>query len=218
MEEKTEGITLKTIPYSEKNRILTVFTKEFGLISIFVKNSDVKKNLSLTSPFCRGEFVIKRKSQMASFLDGTIFDCYLKLRESQSAIENGYSLAKIILKTQPFPRKSGGIYALFKSYLDHVFLKNGSSLICSFQLKVLLYEGLLNPQSLSDFTDSEKETISSLALERSFNRLNDIMVDEKLRVKIMREEGLEPSQDCSHYHLKVARLPISPSSQKEKLL
>ena len=29
-------------------------------------------------------------------------------------------------------------------------------------------------------------------------------------VLLVRRRGLEPPQDCSHYHLKVARLPIPP--------
>jgi hypothetical protein len=37
---------------------------------------------------------------------------------------------------------------------------------------------------------------------------------------LVRERGLEPPQDCSHYHLKVARLPFRhsrPSSQGTEL-
>jgi hypothetical protein len=32
----------------------------------------------------------------------------------------------------------------------------------------------------------------------------------------MRGRGLEPPRDFSHYHLKVARLPVSPSSHEKK--
>lgn len=44
MEEKVEAIVLKSIPFQEKNRILTIFSKEEGLLSLIVKK--------ISSPIC----------------------------------------------------------------------------------------------------------------------------------------------------------------------
>jgi hypothetical protein len=47
------------------------------------------------------------------------------------------------------------------------------------------------------------------------SRAHDLVGDEGFEpptslTVVVRTRGLEPPQDCSHYHLKVARLPIPP--------
>ena len=55
---------------------------------------------------------------------------------------------------------------------------------------------------LTDTVTFQKEKLHILWSFSFWNKLNQTMV---------RERGLEPPQDCSHYHLKVARLPFRHS-------
>ena len=70
MQEKIKGITLKATVFKENSRIIQVFSKDLGIISILIKRISSKKTnlLSLSSPFCYGEFILKKsKGDITSF-------------------------------------------------------------------------------------------------------------------------------------------------------
>ncbi|MCK4934174.1 MAG: DNA repair protein RecO, partial [Simkaniaceae bacterium] len=68
--EKTQGITLQSIPYKEKQRIISVFTKDEGIISLIIKGLSEKKIsfLSLTTPFCLADIIYKKGRSDIYFL------------------------------------------------------------------------------------------------------------------------------------------------------
>ena len=47
--EKTEGIALKTVPYKDGQKILTIFAEKQGLTTLLVKRLSLKKIISKTS-------------------------------------------------------------------------------------------------------------------------------------------------------------------------
>ena len=105
MEEKVEAIVLKSIPFQEKNRILTIFSKEEGLLSLIVKKISSPHLLALTTPFCVGEFLYKKgRGDLFSFRDGTIYDSLSFLRNNFESLQAASSMARAILKF-PFPPK-----------------------------------------------------------------------------------------------------------------
>ena len=59
---KEEGITLQSIPYKEKTRIVTVFTKNSGIVSIIIKNLSIKKPnfFAINNPFCISNLVCQK--------------------------------------------------------------------------------------------------------------------------------------------------------------
>lgn len=146
-EERIEGIVLRSMEYKEQERIITLFTGE-GLLNLIVKGISRKKPslLSLTTPFCRAEFVYARKnSDLLKFLDGTILDEHLLLRHQLSHLKAAGCLAQAILFSQLPEKPSPLLYALFSSYLKHVtHFQDPSGLIASFHLKMLSCEGLIS--------------------------------------------------------------------------
>ena len=145
-EEKTEGIVLRSLDYKDNQRIITLFTPQ-GLLSLIVKglNSRNTQLTTLTSPFSQGEFLFKRgRSDLLSFLDGSLIDSHLFLREQLSSIETASALSKVILTSQLAGKCSFELYALFCCYLKQIpSFASPSSLLASFQLKLLTHEGLL---------------------------------------------------------------------------
>lgn len=146
-ERREEGIILKSTPFKEADRIVIVFTPNQGVLSLIVKH--LSKNrpamINLTTPLCRGEFIFKTgRSHLHRFIDGTIFDLHLPLRQSYERLECGAKMLNAILTSQMPEKSAPSLYALLITYLKH--LENSPSPItlwASFQLKLLKHEGLL---------------------------------------------------------------------------
>jgi DNA repair protein RecO len=144
-EESTLGIVLRSLDYKDSQRIITAFTP-IGRISIIVKGITRRSALlALTTPFCEAEFVFRRsRSDLLLFLDGTVIDNHLLLRGRLSSLETAGSLAHAILSSQLEGKSSADLYQLFRFYLKQIpSFESPASLLASFQLKLLSYEGLL---------------------------------------------------------------------------
>jgi DNA repair protein RecO (recombination protein O) len=143
MEEKTEGLLLQTVPYLGQSRILKIFSKKEGLITLFTK----KKNLNaLGSPFCIGEWAYKKgKGDMDLLQDGSLIDPLLDLRKSFAALSAAGSMAQDILTSQLPAQEALALYELLRSYFKKLpqFI-HPEILAISFRLKLLLLEGLLS--------------------------------------------------------------------------
>ena len=146
--EKTEGITLKSIEFREYQRIITVMTKDMGLISLIVSRLGSKnyRLINLTSPLTCGEFVFKtRKSDLWRFLDGSILHAHAPIRQELSRLNAAQSMLKRILDTQLPHKPAPALYLLLKSFLARLQTTNApDTLQIAFTLKLLRHEGLLS--------------------------------------------------------------------------
>ena len=213
--EKTEGITLQSIPYKERQRIVTIFTKKNGIISIIIKNLSSKKPkfFSLNSPFCLAEFIYKTGRSNIHFLkDATILNEHLFLRKDLEFINSAYLMTKAILDSQLQGKNAPHLYTLLKRYLQKIpKIKSQKSLLISFLLKVLLHEGILNikekcnlcenkassihhgecicPHHSSAYTHNfsveEFQSLKNLAYIKSFLKIDEIKVEETLKEKTL---------------------------------
>ncbi len=146
-EEQVEGIVLRAFDYKERQRIITLFTQEAGIISLIIKEIS-KKNfrlLSLSTPFSQVEIQFKKgRSDLFHYIDGTIIDEHLRLRQQYAYLQTAGSLAQGILQSQLPGKPAPFLYLLFRSFLKQVPLfDNHATLLASFRLKLLRHEGLL---------------------------------------------------------------------------
>lgn len=215
MNEQEEGITLQSIPYKERTRIIKIYTKKRGLLSLIVKGISTKKPslLSLNSPFCFADFIYKSgRSDIYLLKDVTIKDKNLSLRGDLESINSAYLMVKAILDSQ-LPNKSAPtLYALLKKYIKNVSkFKCKDSLLISFLLKLLLHEGLLHLNSKCNickeestainlgesvckdhinplshiFTKEEFQNILTLSSAKAFSKLKDIETETPLKEKVL---------------------------------
>jgi len=143
--EEVEGIVLKTLPYQENKRIISVFTENGILQFIVTLSSSNTHLLSLTTPLSHALFIYQpRSSQLHLFKEGSLLSSHLDYSRSYQHLETAMVLIQTILSSQ-LPGKSAPL--LYK--LLHVYLKNLTScpepkvLASSFILKTLLHEGLI---------------------------------------------------------------------------
>ncbi len=213
--EKTQGITLQAIPFQERQRIITVFTEDKGLISLIIKGLSQKKTslLSLSTPFCLADFIyLKGRSDIYFLKDAAVLNEHLFLRKNLEFITSAYSMAKAILSSQLPHKPAPELFALFLKYLEKVAtFPSGEILTCSFLLKVLLHEGLIHLKKTCNmcpkqstliykgeslcsshqiehghyFSESEFDTMLELAFSKNFSELEQIKPILGLKEKIL---------------------------------
>jgi DNA repair protein RecO (recombination protein O) len=146
-EKRVEGIVLKAIPFKESDRILSIFTPDRGIISLFVKRISKSRPamVNLTTPLCRAEFVFRKgRSDLYRFIDGSILDLHLNLRQSYKHLEYGAKMLGAISTSQMPGKAAPSLYLLLLTYLKQLAtFPDLPTLWASFQLKLLKHEGLL---------------------------------------------------------------------------
>jgi DNA repair protein RecO len=191
----TEGIILNTLPFQDYHQILTVFSKELGMIKLIVKYALRGKGRG-SDPLTQAEFVLHQKSsELFQCKEISPIDHFLPIRQSILHLEAACALLHA-LKTSQFPHKPAlKLYELLSIYLKMVpSFDNPHLLAASFRLKILRYEGLIafNPLETEFqppieyplFDSFEYQTILVLALSRSTVFLERLMLTPTLQKKI----------------------------------
>lgn len=193
-EEKQEGIVLRSLDFKDREKIITLFTKERGLVSLIVKGITKKKShlLTLTSPFTHGEYHYSiRRSDLYPFKDGTPITTHHTLRKSLAHIETATTIARSLLSSQLPGKAAPALYRLTLAYLKIVpEIEDPLALSTSFFLKLLLHDGHLTTMptcSLHSHTDrfsaAEWLILSQLATARTIAALNIPSVHPELHLK-----------------------------------
>lgn len=140
---KTEGVILQSVPFKEKDTILTVFTPEFGLVKLFYKGN---RRGNINGSLAIGDFLVtKARSDLWKCLELSVLNSHLPLRNSLDCLEAAFSMAKSILHSQSFFEPAPLLYKLFILYIQKLpLVSNPFCLAASFQLKVLRHEGLIS--------------------------------------------------------------------------
>lgn len=185
--EKTEAIVLKSIQYKEKSRIITVFSKEYGLLSLIANKRKNGEALffAITTPFCESELIFKRNNELCFLEEGTVLEINSALRKDLQFIESACFLSRTILESQLPNKREKNLYELFKSFLKKISsFSNLPTLKASFYLKLLTHEGSFNVSAAKNFTNMEKDLLTDLVSVRNFENLKKIDISEELFKKI----------------------------------
>jgi DNA repair protein RecO len=188
--EETEGIVLKSVDYKDHERIITVFTRDYGLASLIVKGitpSNLQK-LAATTPFTQAEFVFSRgKSDLLRYKESRLLADHHALRRHFSSLETAGSMVRAILQSQLPGKPAPALYALFSSCLKQIpAFPSPLPLASSFLLKLLECEGLLalDDIHLPVLNPDEKNIFKELARSRSYEGLRRLSVTKELGDKI----------------------------------
>jgi DNA repair protein RecO (recombination protein O) len=143
-----EAILLKSLPFKEYDKILTLYTKTLGLIKLYVKLSKRTSlsTLPLVTPFTRVDFQIsKGRSDFFRFHDGTLLDQRIALRQKLEFLQLAVQLIELICKTQWPEQPSPDLYQLLNASLAAIpTLEQPKKILYLFYLKILKHEGVLS--------------------------------------------------------------------------
>lgn len=80
---KLEGIVIRSMDYGEGHKIISIFSREAGKMSVMARGAKKLKSRhgAITQLFTYGQFVVYKNSQMGTLSSGEIIDANQKLRE-----------------------------------------------------------------------------------------------------------------------------------------
>ncbi len=144
----TTAISLKCILLKQDDeRIVTLFTRELGIVSLIVKRigKDDHAKRMLTSTMTKGQYILAPgKTDLFRLMEGHVQDTYLPLREDFSKLQAAGKILGGIARTQWPGKPQPLLFELLASYL-HALKENSApkALSLSFLLKLLKHEGAL---------------------------------------------------------------------------
>lgn len=175
----TEAIVLRSLAFKDRQKILTIFSKEFGIISIILKGLSSKRSFknSFSEPFCKAEFTLHKKGgDLFTFEEGSILDMHLSLRENLSHLKTSSSMVQALLISQLPERPSEALYTLFSLFLSQIkSFPCQNTLLACFYLKILLHEGI-SPVFSEDeniLLEDEKLFFTEITKTKSFAQLRE---------------------------------------------
>ena len=195
----TEGIVIKSIDFRDSDRIITVFSRDHGLIKLMVRRARLQKKspMAVTVPLACAEFIYtQRKGEIFPFKEGSLIAANLQLRCSYSHLESACRLIRLLEESQEPGKPAPQLYQLLRYLLSKLHeVPSPEYFIPLFQLRILKHDGHYAADHLALFDSSEKSVVQQLAEEASFSRLMEIEVPELLTKKVewMFKEKLELS-------------------------
>jgi DNA repair protein RecO (recombination protein O) len=83
MLEKCEGIVIRTTDYAETNKIVTLYTREWGKVGVMARGAKKPNSrlAAITQPFTYGHFLIQKGRGLGSLQQGEIIYSMRSMRE-----------------------------------------------------------------------------------------------------------------------------------------
>lgn len=142
---KTEGIVLSELRFKDTSKILNVYTKKLGKISVMAKGA-YKANsvlMASTQTFSQNEYIFQKGKTFYYLNQGNIMEPFYDIRENIERFIYASYVLELIEKSSPEAEENLTLYLLLEkslkilSKLDKEFLK----FIVAFQLKFASFIG-----------------------------------------------------------------------------
>jgi DNA repair protein RecO (recombination protein O) len=167
---KTEGIVLKRFDFKESDKIITVFTKNHGKISVLAKG--IKKLTSRKAPSLEIFnqdilFIIKGKS-LDIVTETEVIHNFNEWRHDLLRVGVAYYYCELVDKLTPEAQPNSVVYSILVKALSELNSPNLSGLICNFEVRLLNALGFGVPAELCDIKGSLIDYIETVT-ERKIN-------------------------------------------------
>ncbi len=145
--KRTDAIVLKAQSLRERDQIVTLFSKEFGIINCVFKGfrASSQKNSGPCGPLTRAEFILSgRNPDLMSCGEISILSHYLEIRKHLGRLESACQMLQAVKKTQLPGKPAPLLYVLLVKYLEALSeTSHPETLAESFFLKLFRHEGRL---------------------------------------------------------------------------
>lgn len=142
--EKTEGIILSELRFRDTSKILTIYTKELGKISVMARGAYRPKSriLASTQPFSYNEFQFSKGKNFYYIRQIDIIDTFYNIRNKIERIAYGFFILELLDKSV-IEEKNEKIFKLLVKALNILSSMNSGFLkfIVSYELKYISFLG-----------------------------------------------------------------------------
>lgn len=142
---RTQGIVLKEIRYKDTSKILKVYTKEYGKISVMARGAYRPKSkiIATTQPFSYSEYNLHKGRNFYYLNQGNLINSFYYIREKIERVAYGSYMLELIEKSLPEEQPHETLFLLLEKgltileKLEKDFLK----FIVSYELKFISFLG-----------------------------------------------------------------------------
>ncbi|MFS0575256.1 DNA repair protein RecO [Sporosarcina sp. 179-K 3D1 HS] len=122
MLNKWEGIVLRSIPYGESNKIVTVFTREAGKMTAMARGAKkpASRLASITQPFMECSFLIRTGRGMGTLEQGEPINSMRFIREDLEATAYASYVVELIDRLTEDQERVSGVYGLLSDALHAI--------------------------------------------------------------------------------------------------
>lgn len=119
---KWEGIILRSMPYGESNKIVTLYTREAGKVTAMARGAKkpASRLSAITQPFTHGSFLIRKGKGMGTLEQGEPIDSMRHIREDLEATAYASYVVELIDRLTEDGERSEGIYGLLHEALHAI--------------------------------------------------------------------------------------------------
>ncbi len=142
---KTEGIVLKGQKYQETSKILSIYTKNLGKISVMAKGANRPKSrlIANTQPFSYNEYQFSEGRSFYYINQADIIDSFYDIRENMDSMVYGFYILELVEKSVEDEEANEKIFLLLVKTLK-ILSKLKSDylrLLVAFELKYISFLG-----------------------------------------------------------------------------
>lgn len=173
------GVIIKIREYLPTKRCIFFFSREGELITLFTSNFSKKwQQLSYVIPFTQVELTYSINSDYSYLREAIILSQIDLYEQTVAYIEVIGKISATILYSQMPGKVSPLLYALSVSYTSYLSKSSEPhTLLCSFYLKLLRYEGLIDFSNYCENIDifsslEERQEVKRLAYAKKFIDIN----------------------------------------------
>jgi len=111
---KWEGIVLRTMPYGESHKIVTLFSREVGKVTAMARGAKKPRSklAAVTQPFTHGSFLIRQGRGMGTLSQGEQIESMRFIREDLEATAYASYVVEIVDKLTEDNQLVHGVYDL----------------------------------------------------------------------------------------------------------
>lgn len=142
---KVEGIVIGEMKYQENSKILKIFTKELGKISVMARGAcnPKSKMIAIAQPFVYGQFILNKGRNFYYLSSGELIDSNYDLRNKMERLVYASHIVELVDKSSEDEQKNDSVYELLLKALslladlEEDYLK----FILAFELKFVSFIG-----------------------------------------------------------------------------
>lgn len=142
---KTEGIVLKEMRYRDTSKILSIYTKKYGKVSVMARGAYKPRSqmIANTQPFSYNEYQLYQGKSFYYINQGDIIDSFYSIREKIERVVYGQYMLELMDKSIPEEQENEKLFMLLLkglrvlSNLDKDFLK----FVIAYELKFISFLG-----------------------------------------------------------------------------
>lgn len=122
MLNKWEGIVLRTMPYGESNKIVTIFTREAGKVTTMASGAKKPRSQlsAVTQLFTHGSFLVRKGRGMGTLSQGEPISSMRFIREDLEATAYASYIVEIIDRLTEENERYHGVYDLLHEALQAI--------------------------------------------------------------------------------------------------